>query len=156
MAALFDVAWEQYTDYRDKLINKRYKDSEAAENISVKGAILISLYFAEAFQNHSSNMTTLLEEMESARVYNTDITAPSLVISGLESEAAGAESVTVAAGSNSITFPISLSTTEYALLVTCLTSDGSFNSYKISNKTTSGFTIECATSGTLDYRAIIV
>ena len=154
--ALFDVAWEQYTDYRDKLKNKNYRQAEVAENKTVKGAILISLYFAEAFQNHSTNMTTLLNEMETVGVYNEDITPPALVISGLEAEAAGSESVAVTAGSNAITFPISLTTNDYALLVTVTTATGDFNSYKIGAKTTAGFTITVAQNGFLDYRAILV
>ena len=154
--ALFDVAWEQYTDYRDKLKNKNYRQAEVAENKTVKGAILISLYFAEAFQNHSTNMTTLLNEMETVGVYNADITPPSLVISGLEAEAAAGEDVAVTAGANTITFPISLTSADYALLLTCITSTGHFNSYKIGAKTTAGFTLTVAETGTIDYRAVLV
>lgn len=154
MATLYSTAFAQYEDYRDKLAGSKYRVAEIAESTTVKGAALIALYCLSAMENNSANMTEVLSEMET--LYDETLTAPSLIISGLETEAAGAEDVAVTAGVNAITFPISLSSADYALLLTCIATDGNFNSYKIANKTTSGFTLTVATNGTIDYRAIIV
>lgn len=154
MTTLYSAAWAQYGDYKTKLGTKKYRVSELAETITVKGASLVAMYCLSAMENNSANMTATLAELET--LYAEDITAPSLIISGLETEAAGAYAVAVTAGVNTLTFPISLSTTAYSLFVTSLTSDGNFNSYKITGKLTTGFTITVAENGTIDYRAIIV
>lgn len=154
MATLYATAWAQYGDYKTKLSSKKYRTAELAETITVKGASLVAMYCLSAMENNSANMTATLAELET--LYAEDITAPSLIISGLETEAAGAYGKAVTAGVNVITFPITLSTTAYSLFVTSLTSDGNFNSYKITAKLTTGFTITVAEDGTIDYRAIIV
>lgn len=154
MATVYDTALAAYTNYKTKLSSKKYREAELAETTVVKEAKLVALYCLSAMENNSANMTSILTELES--VSGVSLTAPSLIISGLETEAAGAQASAVTAGVNTITFPISLSTAAYSLFVTSLTSDGNFNSYKITDKKTTGFTITVAQNGTIDYRAIIV
>jgi hypothetical protein len=154
MATFYDAIFDQYGDYAYKLANKRYKFSELAETITVKGAALLTLYLLSALENNSTHMSEILAEMEI--LYNNTLTAPAIVLSGLETEAVGARDVAVTAGSQSITFPISLSSTDYALFITSRATDGTFNNYKMTNKLTTGFTIEVADNGYIDYRAIIV
>jgi hypothetical protein len=151
---MYDVVKDQYDDYVSKLGTKRNRTSELSETALVKEVALTTLYCLSAIENSSTNMTTVLGLLET--LSGETITPPSLVITGLEVEAAGAEDVDVTAGSNTITFPLTLSSANYSLLITCTTTDGNFNAFKRSNKTTSGFTIEVAEDGYLDYRAIIV
>ena len=154
MATMYNTVLAQYTDYETKLANKKYRESELSENTLVKETALLALYSLSAMENSSSHMTAILTELED--VSNATLTPPSLIISGLETEAAGAEDVAVTAGVNTITFPIALSTVDYALLLTSITADGNFNSYKRGAKTTAGFTLTVAEDGYIDYRAIIV
>jgi hypothetical protein len=150
---LHNVATTQYNDYVNKLTRKIYRISEVAQNITVRGALLTSLYTLAAMENSSHNMADVLALLET--LYNEDITPPSLIISGLEAEATANYNVAVTAGVNAITFPISLSSTSYSLFITSYTADGNFNTYKRSNKTTGGFTITVAQDGFIDYRAIL-
>ena len=151
---MYNTVLAQYTDYETKLANKKYRESELSENTLVKETALLALYSLSAMENSSSHMTAILTELED--VSNATLTPPSLIISGLETEAAGAEDVAVTAGVNTITFPIALSTVDYALLLTSITADGNFNSYKRGAKTVGGFTLTVAEDGYIDYRAIIV
>jgi hypothetical protein len=153
MGALYTVAINQYDDYLDKLTSGIYRDSEVAETVTVKGAILISLYTLAAMENNTTNMTAILAKLETN--YNESITGPSL-ISGLESEAAQGYDTAVVAGDNTITFDIALSSDDYALFITCYDSDGNAMSYKRHTKTAAGFKIYVPYDGYIDYRAIIV
>lgn len=150
---LHNVAIAQYNDYVDKLTNKKYRLSEVAQNITVRGAKLIALYNLAAAENNSTNMSAILVLLEA--LYDADITAPSLIISGLEAEATAGIAVAVTAGVNTITYPITLSSTSYGLFITSYTADGNFNSYKRSGKLTTGFTITVSQDGFIDYRAIL-
>ena len=149
---LYTVAKTQYEDYLDKLTDGNYRLSEIAENISVKGALLIALYALSYLEGEDARMAELLLLIED--VYDDDITTPTMS-SGLASEAAQEDSKAVTAGANTITFTLALSSADYALLLTCYDSDGNNMSYKRYDKTATGFKIYVAADGFVDYRATI-
>jgi hypothetical protein len=150
---IYTVTKTQYKDYLDKLTDSQYRLSEVAQNVTVRGSLLVSLYTLCAMENNTARMAEVLLLLED--VYNEDITAPTL-ISGLESEAAQAYTKAVTAGTNTITFNLVLSSANYALFIDCYDANGSNMSYKRTNKLTTGFTIYVPENGFIDYRAIIV
>lgn len=153
--SLQNVAFNQYTTYKNALANKTYREVEIQQNYTVRGALMTALYNNAALAGNSTNMATCLAELE--EIYAEDIIPPSLVITGSESEVASATAVAVTAGIvNTISFPLSLSTNAYQLFISCYDVDGNFVSYKRYNKTTGGFDIEVADNGFIDYRAIVV
>jgi uncharacterized membrane protein len=154
MATVHSTAYASYEEYLDALSSKIYRTVAQKAIIETKSAKLIALYCLGAMENSSANMTTALDALE--ELYETTLTAPTLIISGLESEAASAKAVAVTAGENTITFPISLSSADYALFITSYDANGDFLSYKFYDKTTAGFTIEVADDGFIDYRALLV
>lgn len=154
MATMFSAVNTQYLDYLAKLAAKKYRTSELSGNILLKEVALMALYCLSALENNSANMSAVLSALET--LGGVTIVPPSLVISGLETESAGEQAKVVTAGVNNIVFPLSLSSAAYSLFITSLTTDGYFNSYKITNKGTGGFTIDVSEAGTIDYRATIV
>lgn len=154
MGSVYSSGYASYETYLEALASKLYRTVEQRETIEVKSAKLIALYCLSAMENNSTNMSEALDALET--LYEATLTPPSLIISGLESEAASAKDLAVTAGVNTITFAIELSSVDYALFVNPVDSDGNFNSYKYYDKTTTGFTIEVAADGFLDYRAILV
>jgi hypothetical protein len=149
---LYTVAKTQYDDYLDKLTNGHYRLSEIAENITVKGAALIALYALSELEGNDARKAAILLLLEDA--YDEDITAPT-ISSGIASEAAQEDSKAVTAGANTITFPLALSSADYVLLLTCYDSSGNNMSYRVYDKTATGFKIYVAANGFVDYRATI-
>jgi hypothetical protein len=149
---LYTVAKTQFDDYLDKLTNGNYRLSEVAQNITVRGALLTSLYAISALEGNEARKAALLVLIKS--LYGEDITAPT-IISGIASEAAQGYDVAVTAGENTITFDLALSVATYALVISCYDSDGNNMSYKRYDEGTTGFKIYVAANGFVDYRATI-
>lgn len=153
--SLQSVVQAQYNVFKDALENKLYREVDLQLNIMARGASMVALYNNAALSNDSANMTLCLTELE--EIYQADINPPSLILSGIEAEAARAQHVAVTGGvPNVITFPISLSSTGYSLFVEAYDSNGDWLSRKWYSKTVTGFTIEVADNGFIDYSAILV
>jgi len=149
------VVQTQYNVFKDALENKRYRDVDYALNTMARGASMVALYNNAALSNDSANMSACLAELEI--IYETTIDPPPLILSGLEAEAARAQHVAVTGGiANVITFPLSLSSASYSLFVEAYDSNGDSMSRKWYSKTVTGFTIEVADDGFIDYNAILV
>lgn len=149
---LYTVAKTQFDDYLDKLTDGNYRLSEVAQNITVRGALLTSLYAISALEGNDTRKASLLVLLNS--LYGEDITAPTIV-SGLASEVARGYTVAVTAGENTITFDLALSAATYTLVISCYDSDGNNMSYKRYDEAMNGFKIYVAADGFIDYMATI-
>ena len=146
----------KYSEYETRLGEKRRRLAELSENDLVRINTQINQWVIGAISGNAAVMAAAIIELES--IYDEDITPPVNNIGAVitESNTRRGVGVTLAAGSNAITFSSALTTTTYSLCAYPYTASGGNIQYSIdpASRTVNGFTIVTASAGKLDYIAL--
>jgi hypothetical protein len=147
----------KYDEHTTNLSSKRRRLSEISEKDLTKINMQMSLWNLGAISGNSSLQTDALTEISSI-LDDASITPPASVIGATvtESTTRRGVAVTIAAGSNAITFSSAMPAATYSLQPFAYTATGGMIQISVdpASRTVNGFTLIAASAGKLDYIAL--